>query len=209
MFFEIGTKIAVDEQGHIAFLRSQLGSAAVARPLLDLAGGFAAAALAAGAVPTGTVFNPFADEVSFFLGAATLTEVGVTAYAGAAALISSPAVLSAAASILAVESYHAGAIRGLLTQTAAGIGTAGDVAEGALLPFQTQAIANLQSRLSGAVTSIGIVNPATGEFQISDRDGNALAYRRTPTQVINIVENGNGANHAGGFFPSGLNGNIR
>ncbi len=84
------------------------------------------------------------------------------------------------------------------------------MAEGALLPFQTQAIANLQSRLSGAVTSDRHRQPGNRRVrQISDRDGNALAYRRTTTQVINIVENGNGANHAGGFFPSGLNGNIR
>ena len=209
VFFEIGAKIAADEQAHIAFLRSQLGSAAVARPLIDLAGAFAAAALTAGAVPAGTVFNPFQDEVSFFLGAFTLTEVGVTAYAGAAALISSPAVLSAAASILATEAYHAGAIRAVLTQTAAGVGTAGDVAEGALLPFQSQAIASLQSRLSGAVTANGLVNPASGHYQLDNVDGNSLNYRRTTTQVINIVENGNGANHAGGFFPQGLNGNIR
>ncbi len=133
----------------------------------------------------------------------------MTAYAGAAALITNPAYLSAAASILAVESYHSGAIRGLLTQTAAGVGTPTNVAQGGSLAFITQAIANLQSQASNAVTAVGIVNPATGLFQISTRDGNALAYRRTTTQVINIVENGSGASHAGGFFPSGLNGLIR
>ena len=208
VFFQVGAKIAVDEQGHINFIRTQLGSAAVARPLIDLAGAFQAAALAAGAIPPGTVFNPFADEVSFFLGAFTLTEVGLTAYTGAAALISNPAVLSAAASILAVEAYHAGAIRGLLTQTASGIGLPADTNRAALVPFQSQAIANLQSVASGAVTGVGILNPQNGFAQISSRDGNALAYRRTPTQVINIVENGNGASHKGGFFPNGLNGNI-
>ncbi len=208
VFFEVGAKIAVDEQAHITFLRSQLGSAAVARPLIDLAGAFQAAALAAGAIPAGTVFNPFADEVSFFLGAFTLTEVGVTAYAGAAALISSPAVLSAAASILAIEAYHAGAIRGLLTQSAAGVGLAADVNTGSLAPFQSQAIANLQSVASGALTATGITNPQNGFAQISARDSNALAFRRTTAQVINVVENGNGANHQGGFFPNGLNGRI-
>ena len=208
VFFQVGAKIAVDEQAHITFIRSQLGSAAVARPLLDLAGAFQAAALSAGAIPPGGFFNPFADEVSFFLGAFALTEVGVTAYAGAAALISSPAVLSAAASILAIEAYHAGAIRGLLTQSAAGIGLPVDTNRASLVPFQSQAIANLQSVATGTVSGIGILNPQNGFAQISNRDGNALAYRRTTAQVINVVENGSGASHRGGFFPNGLNGNI-
>ena len=208
VFFEVGLKIAVDEQGHINFIRSQLGSAAVARPLIDLAGAFQAAALASGAIAPGTIFNPFADEVSFFLGAFTLTEVGVTAYTGAAALISSPAVLSAAASILAVEAYHAGSIRTLLTQNAAGIGLTADTNRASLVPFQSQAIANAQSVETGAFSAIGILNPQNGFAQISARDANALAFQRTATQVINVVENGNGANHSGGFFPNGLNGRI-
>ncbi len=130
---------------HVSFLRSALGSSAVARPLIDLAGGFQGAAVAAGIATAAAPFNPFANEVNFMIGAWALEEVGVTAYAGAAALISNPAYLSAAASILAVEAYHSGAIRGLLTQTAAGIGAAADVAAGGSIPFITQAIANLQS----------------------------------------------------------------
>ena len=209
VFQSIALKIAIDEQSHVVFLRSVLGSAAIAQPLIDLAGGFQGAAVAAGIATSAAPFNPFASDVNFMIGASALEEVGVTAYAGAAALITNPAYLSAAASILAVESYHSGAIRGLLTQTTAGVGTATNVAQGGSLPFITQAIANLQSQAIGAVTAVGIVNPATGLYQISTRDGNALAYRRTTTQVINIVENGSGASHAGGFFPSGLNGAIR
>lgn len=208
VFAQISTKIAQDEQAHVAFLRSALGSAAIARPLIDLAGGFQGAAVAAGIATAAAPFSPFANEVNFMLGAFALEEVGVTAYAGAAALLTNPAYLSAAASILAVEAYHSGSIRGLLAQTAAGVGTATDVAQGSSIPFATQAIANLQSQASGALTAIGIINPANGEFQISSRDGNALAYRRTTTQVINIVENGSGASHKGGFFPNGLNGKI-
>ncbi len=213
-FLEIALKIASDEQAHIAFLRAQLGSAAVARPLIDLAGSFQAAALASGAIPAGTAFNPFANEIDFFLGAFTLTEVGITAYNGAAALISNPAILSAAASILAVEAYHAGAIRGVLTQSFANTNTAevvitgADVSLAGLLPFQSQAIANLQSTLSGATTAVGTINPLNVFAQLDAVDGNSLAFRRTFNQVINVVENGNGANHAGGFFPLGLNGNI-
>ncbi len=212
-FFEIAAKISIDEQAHINFLRSQLGSAAVARPLIDLAGAFQAAAVTSGAIAPGQVFNPFADEISFFLGAFTLTEVGLTAYIGASTLISSKAVLSAAASILAVEAYHAGSIRGVLTQSSVGANeglnmAAADVANGTALPFRTQAVANAQSVASNAVTGSGITFPQTGTARISNTDNNSLAFARTAAQVLSVVQGG--PSHSNGdFFPNGLNGNIR
>jgi hypothetical protein len=183
--------IAIDEQQHVRFLRSALGSAAVARPLIDLAGGFQGAAVAAGIATTAAPFNPFGDQLSFFLGAFIFEDVGVTAYAGAAALIQNKAYLSAAASILG---YHGGLIRTVLGQL------------GATAAFDSQAIATLRAQLSKANDDQGVVYPTNGFVNIAPADGNGLAFRRTTNQVINVVTGG--GQGKGGFLPNGFSGNI-
>ncbi len=112
---------AIEEGKHVTFLRTALGSAAVGQPQIDIspAGAFTTLATAAGlsAAPfvTAGQFNPYANDVAFLGGAYVFEDVGVTAYKGAAPLISTSTTgktyLQAAASILAVEAYHAGLIR--------------------------------------------------------------------------------------------------
>ena len=183
--------IATDELAHVEFLRSALGSAAVARPGIDLYNSFNTAAVAAGLIQPGQTFNPFADEVSFLLGAYIFEDVGVTAYNGAAPLIQSKAYLAAAASILAVEAYHAGSIRTLLFQLGQGDATA--------------KISALRAAASGAADDQGVV--MNGQSNITPTNFNALAFSRTTAQVLNIVYLG-GASGNFGFFPQGLNGAI-
>ncbi len=183
-------RIAADEQAHVNFIRTVLGAAAVAEPTIDLVTSFNALAVAAGLIPSGTTFNPFASETAFLLGAYVFEDVGVTAYAGAATALTVPADLSYAASILAVEAYHAGAIRGRLSE----IG--GQAA--------TDAISFLRSSLSG-VTDIGL-NAYGNPYNFVNADINAQAFRRTPQQVLSIVYGG--GTTKGGFFPAGVNGTI-
>ena len=178
VFAQYAANLAVDEQTHVRFLRSALGSAAVARPLIDLAGGFQGAAVAAGVTTPAVQFNPFADQTSFFQGAFIFEDVGVTAYAGAAALLQNKTYVAAAASILAVEGYHGGMIRTVLGQI------------GGAVPFNTQAIANLRSQASKMVDDVGVLIPSNGSLNIAPTDGNGLAFRRTTAQVVNIVTNG-------------------
>jgi len=184
-------RIVIDEVDHIRFLRRVLGTSAVGAPNIDLLNSFNALAVAAGLIPAGTQFNPFADEISFLLGAFTLTDVGVTAYAGAARLLTNANNIDAAAGLLATEAYHAGAIRftlDLFNQQIAG-----------------NAISTVRARLSNGKDS-GLSLPNI-PFNIANVDSDGLTFRRTSAEVLNVVYNG--VSTGGGFLPNRANGTIR
>jgi len=186
--------LAVDELTHVRFLKGALGAAAVAEPNINLATSFTTLAVAAGLISPGQTFNPFADQISFLLGAFIFEDVGVTAYNGAATLISNPTYLQAAAGILAVEAYHSGGIRSLLANIGAGVAA--------------NAISNLRGVLGGG-NEQGIIIPGNA-YNFVAADSNAIAFHRTTTQVLNIVYGSTTAVGTGGlFFPNGLNGAIR
>jgi hypothetical protein len=90
-------QVTSDENAHVAFLKKALGSKAVAAPKVD----FGDATSKAKWLPTSMV----------------LENTGVKAYGGQALNISSPAYISAALSIWAVEARHA-SVAGLLVKAA-------------------------------------------------------------------------------------------
>jgi hypothetical protein len=89
--------VTADENAHVAFLKKALGSKAVGAPKVD----FGDATSKAKWLPTSMV----------------LENTGVKAYGGQALNISSPAYISAALSIWAVEARHA-SVAGLLVKAA-------------------------------------------------------------------------------------------
>lgn len=186
-------EIANDELAHVRLLRSALGGNKVARPSIDLGLAFTFAARAAGLAGPNDTFDAFGSDANFLLAAFLFEDVGVTAYNGAAPLISDPANLSGAARILAVEGYHAGAVRALLYANN--------------FYSQAQAISNARDSLDGASDlDQGIGDPTTSNIIPSDANGQVFA--RTPQQVLSIVYLNAGAQPTG-FFPNGLNGNLR
>ncbi|GAA3222389.1 ferritin-like domain-containing protein [Pseudonocardia petroleophila] len=191
---QYAAEIAHDERDHVDFLRSALGDAKVARPTIDLDGAFTAAARAAGLIGPDEEFDAFADENSFLLGAFVFEDVGVTAYKGAAALISNKTFLEAAAGILAVEAYHAGLVRTVL------------LAKG--LSDPAGKISDARDSLDGSDDlDQGIVD-ADGNSNIVPTDANGIAFSRNVEQVHNIVYLTPEAAGSGGFFPDGTNGTF-
>jgi hypothetical protein len=197
-------EIAADEIAHVRFLRDALGASAVAQPAIDIGsepnGAFSSAARAAGLVGAGQSFDPYANDENFLLGAFIFEDVGVTAYKGAAPLITSKTFLEAAAGILAVEAYHAAIVRTTLFRK--GIQTPA-------LVDATEAISNARDSLDGASDLDQGVRSIGEASNIVPLDANGLAFSRTTGQVLNIAYLNRMAVDRGGFFPAGVNGNIR
>jgi hypothetical protein len=159
-------EITYDEQQHVMLLRTALGPAAIAKPKINLDA-------------LGTGFEGFLHFIAL---ARAFEDVGVSAYGGAAPLISSKDILATAARIALTEAYHAGSLR-------------------------TLAAANNDTFLF-PVDSQDILPPPTGK-QYFTVNAQALTIVRTPGQVLAIVyHNTTAGASAGGFFPNGVNGNI-
>ena len=196
--FQFASEIAADERGHIKFIQSTiqaLGGTFVSQPSIDLLNSFNTVAQAAGIANS---FDPFENETNFFLGGYSLTDVGVTAYHGAAPLITTKAVLAGSAAILAAESYHDSTLR-------LGIYQAGATAQD-----QARKVSALRDTLDDQGKSDkdqGVVNE-DGSANIVPTDKNSIIFARTPRQVLNIVYGGF-KKASGGFFPAGVNGTIK
>lgn len=159
------TEIAADERAHVTYLRqaiTQLGGTPISRPNINLA------ALGIG----------FGNQSDFLAVARALEDIGVTAYAGAAPLIQNKAILGAAARILAVEAFHAGALRLEVARN------------------------NVATTL---LDGLDRLPPPTGTLYFAT-NANALAEVRTPGQVLALAF-AKGTT-AGAFFPNGVNGNV-
>lgn len=135
------TKIKDDENKHVAFLQTVLGSAAVPTPTFDFTAGNGS-----GTGPFSGYLNSYAIQLAM---AQTFEDTGVRAYKGqAAALMSENDILTAALNIHSVEARHASHIR----QMRRALGAAGAVPPGVdLKPYITLKQSGIGSPYDAAV----------------------------------------------------------
>ncbi len=193
-FEDYANEIANDEANHVRYIRETLtnnGASPVARPQIDLRDSFKALGNLIGV----NNFDPFADEVSFLLGAFIFEDVGVTAYKGASPLLTDKNVLESAAGILGTEAYHAGVIRTLL------------YAQGPDVRKLAGGISNVRSSLDNSKKDRDQGISRNGMANLIPTDGDSIAFSRSTRQVLNIVYGKVGA-QKGLFFPEGVNGSI-
>jgi len=176
-------EIYFDELNHVTFLRNLLGSAAIARPAINLA--------AFGAI---TATNALSI-------ARLLEDVVVQAYTGAIpSMTTSNATY--ASQILGVESSHAGAIRLINIQVGAAYIFVGDGNESIPYDPGTAVLAAAGPTVNGSFFPTGAA-----------AEGPGMTGARTTSQVLAVFYGAPGAPAAsgalkGGFFPSGVNGAI-
>ena len=200
----LAVELAIDERSHTEVLRAALtanGVTPISRPAINIGTAFSSLAQAAGVVGPGQTFSPYVSDMNFLLGAFVFEDVCVTALIGSAALLMGSPYLATAAGFLGVEAYQAGAIRTMLFAMAQ---TNQQIAN------DTSAIAQTRSALANQgnpnVDDIGIGSLASPH--LDSTNANAIAFGRTPRQVLNIAYGAAGA-PSGGFFPNGVNGNIK
>ena len=161
----VAQEIAYDEQQHVILLRSALGSAAIAKPAINLDA-------------LGIGFDTFQQ---FLVLARAFEDTGVSAYGGAAPLITSKAYLATAARIALTEALHSANLRLLIAENHV---------------------------KTSPLDSLDILPPPSGK-QYFEVDKQALAVVRTTSQVLAIAYGSSAPGTSkGGFFPCGVNGNI-
>lgn len=137
----LATGLRDDEINHVKYLRSALGSAAVKKPAINL----------------NAMGYGFASVNDFLKLARQLEEVGMSAYLGAAPLITSSTYLAAAGAILLTEGQHSGSLR---------------------------AVCIMNGVPSPAVDSLDVAPTSNMPYHV---DSNGLSVPRTPSEVLNVV----------------------
>jgi len=161
----LAAEIGSDERAHVTLLRGALGSSAIAKPNININ-------------PLGLAIG---SQNGFLTLARIFEDVGVTAYAGAAGSLVTPAYITTAARILAAEAEHVASIR--------------------------VQIAGLRIPTAPPLDGVDLLPPPSGpqDQYLSLNPSNGLCSIRTTGQVLYLAFGSAPNVTTGGFFPTGVN----
>lgn len=183
-------EIYYDETHHVSTLISLLGSAVVARPAINLA-----------AFGTITATNAIAV-------ARLLEDVGVTAYAGAVTGLSTSDI-SITTQVLGADGSHAGALRLVSIQNPTlAVYIKADSLDVAPVDSGSATVS------AGGPTAAGAFFATAGAATSNTSTPAGFPFIRSTSQALAILFGAPGTpagagTTSGGFFPSGINGNIK
>lgn len=205
-------EIAFDKIDQITVIRQQLFplpqsdptlDTTVARPAIDLSGSqtgaFSQMARLSGIVSEAASFDPYSSDDNFLLSSFFLSDVAVGLCKQLIGKVQQQAYAGILAGILGCDSYHAASIRFNLYRA---------TSRNPDLSRQIDAVCRLRDTLAGTQGDQGVVD-AVSKPNLSPTDGSGLVNARTPGQVLNILYLNSGSVQKGGFFPAGINANIK
>ncbi|KAK9839115.1 hypothetical protein WJX74_009810 [Apatococcus lobatus] len=217
------TEVAVSEQGHALFTRHAGG--VLPCPYVNYTAGFndvlaAAYGLAPGEDISrlfGVPFDPLYSDETFLLSVVFLEELGATGNKGLISLISNPVIADGVSGLATSATAFAAIERFLLfqrrnvnvyptnetvAQVFARLSALRDALDGP--QFDDQGLLNTDPRF----IAIAVNQTNTSQYINNiPTDVQGLTFSRTPQMIINILTLGSPTG-VGGFFPSGLVGNI-
>lgn len=163
-------------------IATQIGADERAHVVL-LRGALGSSAVAMPNIDLGALGFGFENLNDFLRAARILEDIGVTAYLGAAGLLKTPDTITTAACLLGAEAEHAATIRSQIAR----------------LKIST-----------AALDGVDLVPPPSGEARqiLSIKATDGLVATRTAGQVLHLAFGGKADTKRGGFFPTGLNGEI-
>lgn len=158
----------------------------------------------AGAIGANETFDPYENEGNFVLGQFALTDFYPMAVRGLAPMFSNDVARAWLGGFAGGVGNNAANLRALIVDLSA------DRPELVTMADQIVSWQNRVARLTGVDRRIWPGgNPASPVANLIPVDGDGLYPAMTPQQVLNILFMSSSAVTSGGFFPQGINGNIR
>ncbi|XP_077250138.1 ferritin-like catalase Nec2 [Tasmannia lanceolata] len=207
---DIITQFAHQDIGHLRAIKSNVQG--FPRPLMDLSPRcFAAMMDEAFGHPLQPAFDPYANNINFLLASYLLPYVGLTGYVGINPGLKGALSRRLVAGLLGMQSAQDAVIRTLLYERGMMKVQPYDITVSEF----TKRISDMRNRLGGTgVKDKGIiVPPVMGPEEkhpgcVLAGDRYAVAYERTPREILRILYGKDTAHSPGGFFPDGANGKI-